>query len=655
MTEGDISYDYGMARSSISIAILVAVGAVGLLGCGSPWSSNDARSDGERDVAVVSDVPFDQGAFDVHERDGSADVVDPGVDPGVDTGVDPGVDTGVDPDVDAGVCATGAVLMGVCVAIRPPRPVWPLSLGDATQRRPTLRWSLPVGVDGAVVELCRDRGCSVVLQTLRVVGTSARPSADLPARSVIFWRLRGRVGSVEGVTSSATWLFRTPLVSAPAAIDTASHAHFDVNGDGYDDLAAAAIGARLTRSVGIVYIHHGGSSGIDARVATRLLPPTADFGFFAAAISGAGDVNGDGFADLIVGNGFAADSERLYERGVAHLYFGGPAGVSTAPAWSVTGAAAAEKLGTSVSSAGDVDRDGYGDVIVGIPGRAVGDSWSAGAWQLFRGSPSGLLADAIVLGGGPVLELGYSVASAGDVNGDGFNDVIVGARSTVVRDRTNSGAAFVHHGSAAGIEATPRTRLDGAPDAWFGNTVQLAGDVNNDGYSDVMVSAPDHSPFLRTNAGSVFVYHGGASGLSAAVQRQFDGEALDRLGETMVGAADFDADGFADVALGNSYPSESPTGRPPVVRVVRGSATGLAPTPARTLSIADRRRYFGQALLGGDVNGDGVSDLVVGARDFGDNAGAAFVFHGSALGIGASETLRINGAPREAFATRIAH
>ena len=97
---------------------------------------------------------------------------------------------------------------GICVPDNAyPRPITPLSLGDVTLRRPTLRWELSDGFDGAVVELCRDRPCAAVIETIRAVGTSARPSADLAPRSVVFWRLRGRVGIAESGTNSPTWLF----------------------------------------------------------------------------------------------------------------------------------------------------------------------------------------------------------------------------------------------------------------------------------------------------------------------------------------------------------------------------------------------------------------------------------------------------------------
>lgn len=122
----------------------------------------------------------------------------------------------------------------------PPRPLAPLSLGGVTQLRPTLRWALSAGHDGAAVELCRDRACRSVIETLTVTGSSARPMRDLPPRSVVFWRLRGRAGGATAAAYGPTWLFHVPATSASTEVDP----HAD------------------TASV-----FHGGAAGIPARPA----------------------------------------------------------------------------------------------------------------------------------------------------------------------------------------------------------------------------------------------------------------------------------------------------------------------------------------------------------------------------------------------------
>ena len=140
------------------------------------------------------------------------------------------------PSCMAGACSVTcnmgfALLGGRClVAGATPRPIAPISLGDTTLRRPTLRWELPAGMDGAIVELCRDRACTMVIETIRTLGTTARPANALAARSVVFWRMRGTVGVATSMVNSPVWLFHTPAVDASAAVDSSSHPHLDVNG-----------------------------------------------------------------------------------------------------------------------------------------------------------------------------------------------------------------------------------------------------------------------------------------------------------------------------------------------------------------------------------------------------------------------------------------
>jgi hypothetical protein len=152
------------------------------------------RSDVPATDVPAIDVPaIDVPAIDVPVIDAATDV------------------PAVDARADAAVDAPAPTLSGVA-----PRPIAPISLGDVTQRRPTLRWQLPSGFDGAVVELCRDRACTMVIETRTVSGSSTQPTADLPARSVVFWRLRGRRGATTDAAYSPTWLFHVPATSASA-------------------------------------------------------------------------------------------------------------------------------------------------------------------------------------------------------------------------------------------------------------------------------------------------------------------------------------------------------------------------------------------------------------------------------------------------------
>jgi len=175
--------------------------------------------------------------------------------------------------------------------------------------------------------------------------------------------------------------------------------------------------------------------------------------------------------------------------------------------WSDQGETGVDFFGGSVASAGDVNGDGYADIIVGAsnaPGAGTNDTGEA---YVYYGSSSGLGTSAVwnVNGEASGDRFGVSVASAGDVNGDGYADVIVGANYND-DGASNAGEAYVYYGSASGLSATPDWSDQGeASGDYFGVSVASAGDVNGDGYADVIVGAYANDD-AASNAGEVYVY-----------------------------------------------------------------------------------------------------------------------------------------------------
>ncbi len=166
------------------------------------------------------------------------------------------------------------------------------------------------------------------------------------------------------------------------------------------------------------------------------------------------------------------------------------------------------------SSAGDVNGDGYSDVIVGAYYYDNGQT-DEGAAFIYHGSSSGLSTTAAsqLESNQANAYFGTSVASAGDVNGDGYSDVIVGAY-LYDNGQTDEGAAFIYHGSSSGLSTTAASQLESnQASAYFGSSVSSAGDVNGDGYSDVIVGAYYYDNG-QSNEGAAFIYHGSSSGLS---------------------------------------------------------------------------------------------------------------------------------------------
>jgi hypothetical protein len=255
----------------------------------------------------------------------------------------------------------------------------------------------------------------------------------------------------------------------------------DVNNDGYDDvIVGAPSNATGGAFAGIAYIYFGGQA-MDSNPDINL-SNTAAFDYFGVSVSNAGDVNNDGYDDVIVG----ADGANNLS-GCAYIFFGGPAMDSTADV-TIAGMIAHDEFGGSVSSAGDVNRDGYDDVIVGAYFNDSRGSLTGSAYIYLGGQAMDTIPDVTFTGAAIGDTLGISVSSAGDVNDDGYDDVIVGAPGND-SGGIQAGCANIYFGGQA-MDNLPDLTLTGADeDDYFGVSVSNAGDVNKDGYDDVIVSA----------------------------------------------------------------------------------------------------------------------------------------------------------------------
>jgi hypothetical protein len=358
----------------------------------------------------------------------------------------------------------------------------------------------------------------------------------------------------------------------------------------------------------------------------------AQFGF---SVGTAGDVNGDGYDDVIVGAPFYDHGQNA--EGAAAVYHGSAAGLALNPNWMGESNIVNANFGYSVGTAGDVNGDGYDDIIIGAPGYTNGQSVE-GAATVYLGSAAGL---SLVPSWGDEsdqanAQFGWSVGTAGDVNADGYDDVVVGA---IYYDhgQTNEGAAVVYHGSAAGLTLIPNWMGESnQADAYFGYSVGTAGDVNGDGFADVIVGVPYYSNGQDTE-GAVAVYHGSASGLSLVPSWGDESDQdLTYFGYSVGTAGDVNGDGFSDVIIGIPGYTNGQTVEG-AVAVYHGSAAGLSLVPSWGDESNLANAQFGYSVgTAGDVNGDGYSDVIVGAPDYTngqDGEGAAVVYHGSVSGL----------------------
>jgi hypothetical protein len=414
-------------------------------------------------------------------------------------------------------------------------------------------------------------------------------------------------------------------------------------------------------------------------------------GVQTASMSNAGDVNGDGIDDVIIGASGASPNGQ-FAAGESYVVFGRTefsaafelnslfpdAGGDGSTGFVLEGIGASDNAGISVSTAGDVNGDGIDDVIIGASGADAGGQNRAGESYVVFGRTTGFPAvfelRSLLPGSGGdgsagfVLEgvdsedsSGRSVSAAGDVNGDGIDDIIIGAEGADPNGQSNAGESYVVFGRTTGFPAAFRLRsllpgaggdgsagfvLSGIDEADVaGVSVSNAGDVNGDGIDDLVIGAFRADPHGNTDAGESYVVFGRTTGFPAAFELRSlfpgaggDGSAGFVLtgvdagfysGLSVSAAGDVNGDGIDDLIVG--APNAEVMGEPRVGEsyVLFGRTTGFPAAVALrslfpgaggdgsagvVLTGSDRADEAGYSVSGaGDVNSDGIEDLVVGA------------------------------------------
>jgi len=376
----------------------------------------------------------------------------------------------------------------------------------------------------------------------------------------------------------------------------------DVNGDGKADFIIGAYGT--TGAAGSAYVY----SGATGSLLYQKNGAAAD-DRLGRSVASAGDVNGDGNTDFIVGAAFA-NPGGLSNAGSAYVY----SGTDGSLLYQKNGAAAFDDLGESVAGAGDMNGDGKADFIVGAPDADPGGLSVAGSAFVYSGANSGLLYQKNGAAAGDVL--GRSVAGAGDVDGDGKADFIIGAFLADPGGLSAAGSAYVYSGATG---ALLYQKNGGAARDSLGLSVAGAGDVNGDAKADFIIGVPSADPGGLSNAGSAYLY----SGATGALLYQKNGAAAnDRLGNSVAGAGDVNGDGKGDFIIGADH-----------ALFDAGSAFLYSGATGALLYQKDGAAgndILGQSVAGaGDVNGDGKADFIIGAygADPGgvSQAGSAYV------------------------------
>ncbi|MBP7669010.1 MAG: FG-GAP repeat protein [Candidatus Eisenbacteria bacterium] len=443
------------------------------------------------------------------------------------------------------------------------------------------------------------------------------------------------LGSAAGLSTTPVWMGQGDQASAQYGFCVATAG--DVNGDGYADiLVSTPFYDNGQTNEGKAFLYYGGVAGIQPGLAWSYESNQAS-AYFGRSAATAGDVNGDGYADIIIGadryDGSTTDCGRAW------VFYGSAAGIQIGIMWTDDGTLTGDHFGWSVAPAGDTDGDGYADILIGAPDAdAPGGIVDAGYVYVYRGSAAGLPSDSSwrIHGGVADTHLGYSVAAAGDVNGDSFADVIFGA-SGWDNGQADEGRARVYQGGADGDFQLAWSYEIDQVDARFGSCVATAGDVDGDGFSDVAVGTWAYDA-PGVDAGGAWVFAGAGEDLAWNPSWTQEGEqASEEMGDVVACAGDVNGDGLSDIAFGSPGYDASTTdgGR---AWEYDGTPVGPGAAPDWTADGTQSGAYFGDVMANaGDVNGDGYSDLLVAAHLYNDGAvqraGRVWLYLGSASGL----------------------
>lgn len=479
-----------------------------------------------------------------------------------------------------------------------------------TSGRPTVETGFLIGTSSddtlvSAVQISIDGGTYITAS-----GTTSWRFA-LPLGSLTWRHGSFHTIDIRSVDSSAN-------VSTVLSLNIRKGYNRDLNGDGYADVVVMAPGA--ASGMGVAYIFNGGASGVAATTtsaADHSITGQGRMGYTSAM----GDVNGDGFGDLAIG---ASDYSGL--QGITYIFHGSTSGITT------NTAAGANRILTYIGSNefgyaiafGDVNGDGYDDLANGA--YRVG-GFSGLAFIYYSTGSGGISSTAGTTISGPGGSNFACGIGLGDINGDGFSDLIVGGNAYSV----SAGAVWIFHSSgSAGVTVNSytlaNTAIVGETTSNFGIRM-FTGDVNGDGYADLVVGAPQYSAFFGRSY--VFNSTGTTSGITVSAATSANtivsGFSFSAVGMS-VAMGDINGDGYDDLATG--APSYSTSQGRVFINLSDGAQVSAGST---NIILGEAvNQAFGNAVMISDVNGDGLGDLMAGAYVYPDGvtlSGRTYIFH----------------------------
>ena len=430
----------------------------------------------------------------------------------------------------------------------------------------------------------------------------------------------------------------------------------DINSDGYDDFIIGAYSAEedelyqgisyviYGKSVGFEDIELGDSSSFMGTAGFKIIGEDNDDSV-GSSVSGAGDINGDGYDDLLIG-AFNANESGEYGQGISYVVYGKSVGFEDIDlgdsssftgtvGFRIIGGGRGDRSGASVSSVGDVNGDGYDDIIIGaysnqgksyvVYGKSVGfEDIDLGDSSSFTGS-----AGFKIVGEDDGDRSGASVSEAGDINGDRYDDMIVGAYQAEEDSEMDQGISYVIYGKSSGFEnidlgdSSSFTGAvgfkivgeDGSDNS--GVSVSGAGDVNGDGYDDLIIGAFKAEESLE-DEGISYVIYGKSEGfedvdlgddLTGLGFRIIGKDSQDRSGRSVSGAGDVNGDGYDDLIVGANLAEKGNQ-----EGTINAIQEGILSLLGRT---GDSEEGISYVIFGGDF----LSNSLVGSGDFSGTIG----------------------------------
>ena len=403
----------------------------------------------------------------------------------------------------------------------------------------------------------------------------------------------------------------------------------DVNNDGIDDLVVGAFrwDDGLTDN-GAAFVYLGPSY-----TNSTFLTVNQGSAFFGAGVGGAGDLNDDGFDDVVVGAP-SFDGTAGTNSGAAFVYFGGSGAFNPVADATIVSPQGGANMGASVRGIGDVNNDGVDDLAVGVtrynPG---GRPDQGGAFIYFGGSAFDATVDAVLAIPDLSVNAGASVAGGRDVNGDGIADVVVGAPGYESGSNfIDEGAAAVFFGGTGALDTTADAILrSGRAGAAGGASVAL-GDVNGDGIDDVISGAPLNSS-VAAGTGAVQVWHGGSGAIDTVADATLLGiQVAEDFGRSVAALEDINGDGRDELVVGAPRALNNSGLTAGKVKIYFSQPGGWPSAPTLQLESDQTDAAFGTSVATGRFNADAAADVAVGepGRDVspGTNNGAWSLYFG---------------------------